>query len=440
MPPIPKKGQIIHGYRILEHLNKGAMANAFAAADTHNGYLKVFFKAYISPTPALDWYHDYVDYVEEINKRLEHPTVRQFCVKTTDQFQEAPSPKSPNKFFFQVFEFIEGGHDLESLMEKAKKKPELMPWEIRLTMAKVFLAGLKNLHAVKIVHADLKPANIQMLPDSSTKIGFKPRLIDMDFSLMDDQLAPWDGKVGYVGTPGYYSPEHLKKAPGKNIPRLYSDMFTCGIILCELLAGKHPFAGKYEDIEEYKRLVETGDHHFSSSALELMGKVNDSDEKTAILADTILACLSPEPSKRPTAEMLHKALLGRLEEGATIHSATESKPESGDAGKIPAPAATTPGVMIKGDIGQVRYGVTGVVGRSNLGSVSSDAQYASHDQFKLTFEGGEWQISPCPDATNHTLVNGSILEEAQTLSGETAVMLQSRSSDRTAMPLTLTMQ
>jgi serine/threonine protein kinase len=70
----------------------------------------------------------------------------------------------------------------------------------------------------------------------------------MDFSVLVDRRAPWHGYQGYVGSDNYRSPEHITRGA---VPGLASDVFTCGLMLHELLAGVHPYW--QEDQAEYAR-------------------------------------------------------------------------------------------------------------------------------------------------------------------------------------------
>jgi serine/threonine protein kinase len=100
------------------------------------------------------------------------------------------------------------------------------------------LAGINAIHRAGVIHTDLKPENFYLLPDPAMAVKYKLRVIDMDFSLLEGKQAPWHGHEGYVGTPGYLSPEHLA---GK-VPVKASDVFTLGLILGQVLGGGHPAA------------------------------------------------------------------------------------------------------------------------------------------------------------------------------------------------------
>ena len=64
--------------------------------------------------------------------------------------------------------------------------------------------------------------------------------------MLTDEQAPWHGHQGYVGSDNYRSPEHFTAGA---VPGAASDVFTCGLILYQLLAGQHPYWS--EDQGEY---------------------------------------------------------------------------------------------------------------------------------------------------------------------------------------------
>src|SRR5262249_5458802 len=104
--------------------------------------------------------------------------------------------------------------------------------------------ALEEAHAKPFVHRDLKPANVMLTPQGRIKVmdfGLAKRLAsgelkDIGAALTADDL-PLTAEGAVAGTPEYMSPEQVRGAPLD--PR--SDLFSFGIILCELLTGKHPF-------------------------------------------------------------------------------------------------------------------------------------------------------------------------------------------------------
>ncbi len=93
--------------------------------------------------------------------------------------------------------------------------------------------GLAHAHERGVLHRDLKPANV-LLTDEG-----QPMLLD--FNLAEDVKAPGEaGRVG--GTLPYMAPEHLAAYQGRPVDvDARSDIYALGVILYELLTGRHPF-------------------------------------------------------------------------------------------------------------------------------------------------------------------------------------------------------
>ena len=182
MPIVPRSGDRVksprHRYTLLKLLNKGACANAFSATDEHGE--KVFLKAYTSPTTLKPWYDDYLRYEIELNRRLgAEPVLAQQSVRATDVFSatfEHDGRPTRNPNVFQVFPFVSGNRNLGDLIDGGDGGRPLRGPE-RLMVATIFLAALARLHAAKIVHADLKPENVQMVRlGSGRELLFRPLL------------------------------------------------------------------------------------------------------------------------------------------------------------------------------------------------------------------------------------------------------------------------
>src|SRR6185436_3880988 len=128
------------------------------------------------------------------------------------------------------------GVDLETLVRSG----EALLLEEKLEIMVQVLRGLQFAHDHGIIHRDVKPSNIRLLEDGSAKI--------MDFG-----IAKLGGtgvtKTGMmVGTIHYMSPEQIRGRPldGR------SDVFSVGVILFELLAGRRPFLGDSPTAVLYK--------------------------------------------------------------------------------------------------------------------------------------------------------------------------------------------
>uniref|UniRef100_A0A674N156 calcium/calmodulin-dependent protein kinase n=1 Tax=Takifugu rubripes TaxID=31033 RepID=A0A674N156_TAKRU len=143
------------------------------------------------------------------------------------------------------------------------------------------LESVHHCHVNGIVHRDLKPENLLL---ASKLKGAAVKLADFGLAIevQGDQQA-W---FGFAGTPGYLSPEVLRKDPyGKPV-----DMWACGVILYILLVGYPPFWD--EDQHRLYQQIKAGAYDFPSP---------EWDTVTPEAKDLINKMLTINPSKRITA-------------------------------------------------------------------------------------------------------------------------------------------
>lgn len=126
-----------------------------------------------------------------------------------------------------AMEFLEG----QTLRDVIKMRGAL-PVKETVDIALQLCDALSYAHAHNIVHRDVKPENVQILPGGHVKLT--------DFGIariMSEPSITADGQV--FGTPSYMSPEQVS---GKQIDGR-SDVFSLGVLLYEMLSGQKPFAG-----------------------------------------------------------------------------------------------------------------------------------------------------------------------------------------------------
>lgn len=391
----------IDTYVVEAVLSQGAFAHAAKATSTSKPGTSVFLKRYFSPTPALRWYAGFVEHQQELKRRITSTdAVRQYCYGFIDFFEgmEGRSKKT----FHQVFEFIDNGKALTKFIEELQPLGPTTHWEQRVRFARVMMMGITALHAQKIVHTDLKPDNLLLIPNVHAPGEYHLKIIDLDWAIFSDQQAPWhgdDSHGGYVGTPMYMSPEHVQG----QVPDERSDVFTCALMLAELLGGGHPFA----KVSNYPKAIKRGDFEPFRLAQDVP-KVGNS----SYLEDIVNRALNPVAAKRPTATDLRDALFGRGKAGESTVPPSRVDPK-------PKPEPPTPPITLpSSDVVELafegrtvlRMGIDTTVGRALLKPISPDAQFASDEQFRIhRSTSKEWMVSPIAGAQNETMINGARL-------------------------------
>ena len=223
-------GQTISHYKITGKLGEGGMGVVYKAEDTS-----------LERPVALKFLAPHLVSDEEVRKRFEreakaaaalnHPNV---C--TVHEIAEA------NGRTFIAMAFIEG----DSLEAKIEAGP--LKLKDALDIAIQTAQGLQAAHEKKIVHRDIKPANLMV-----TGSGAKQHVTIMDFGLA--QLADRSKltKSGMtLGTPIYMSPEQAQGEPSDR----RTDIWSLGVVLYEMVVGRAPFRGDYEQAVVYSILNE----------------------------------------------------------------------------------------------------------------------------------------------------------------------------------------
>jgi serine/threonine protein kinase len=211
-------GQTISHYRIEKRLGGGGMGVVYRAQDLR---LDRFVALKFLP-PATD------DDDERIKRlivearaasALDHPNI---C--TIHQID-----RTDDGHWFIVMAYYNG----ETLKKRIERGPMAIP-EV-LDFGSQIMSGLVKAHKEGIVHRDLKPANLMVTNENVVKI------VDFGLAQLREQTkltAPGTR----LGTPAYMSPE---QAQGQALDHR-TDIWSLGIVLYEMLAGRAPFKGEYE--------------------------------------------------------------------------------------------------------------------------------------------------------------------------------------------------
>jgi serine/threonine-protein kinase len=142
---------------------------------------------------------------------------------------------------FLVMELVDG----ETLADRLRRGA--LPVEDTLQIALQIADALESAHEKSIVHRDLKPANVKITPDEKVKVldfGLAKAVeTERSASSMSDSptLSMMASQAGIIlGTAAYMSPEQAKGFPADH----RSDVFSFGVVLYEMLAGRQPFQGE----------------------------------------------------------------------------------------------------------------------------------------------------------------------------------------------------
>lgn len=203
----------IPGYRIDKEIGKGGMATVYLAVQEsldRSVVLKVLDK--VQKTTAEDMTQRFID-EGRIIASLHHPNI-------VTIFDIGLSGEE----LYISMEYVQGG-DLKKRMES-----HVSP-DIALDIVAKVGSALASAHSHKVIHRDVKPANILFRDDST------PLLTDFGIAKQTDDDKDLTSTGIFLGSPNYVSPE---QADGKRVDGR-SDIYSLGCIFYEMLTGYKPY-------------------------------------------------------------------------------------------------------------------------------------------------------------------------------------------------------
>lgn len=256
-------GRTVSHYSILEKLGEGGMGTIYKARDQR-----------LDRLVALKFLPPYFSAKQELKARfileakaaaaLDHANI---C--TVYEIGEAPDGQ-----LFIAMPCYEG----ETLKDKIERGP--LDIDEAIAYALQIADGLAHAQAAGIVHRDIKPANLFVTNPGQIKI------LDFGVAKVVDVNLTSAGML--VGTIAYMSPE---QASGKT-QDYRTDMWSLGVVLYEMLTGRHPFAGESGAVSLY-----AVQHEEPERVTKMRPEIS------AVLDSAIARLLAKEPSQRyPTFE------------------------------------------------------------------------------------------------------------------------------------------
>uniref|UniRef100_A0A8C0H965 calcium/calmodulin-dependent protein kinase n=1 Tax=Chelonoidis abingdonii TaxID=106734 RepID=A0A8C0H965_CHEAB len=250
-------------YQLFEELGKGAFSVVRRCVKIPTGQE---YAAKIINTKKLSARdHQKLEREARICRLLKHPNI----VRLHDSISE-------EGFHYLVFDLVTGGELFEDIVAR-----EYYSEADASHCIQQILESVNHCHLNGIVHRDLKPENLLLASKSK---GAAVKLADFGLAIeVQGEQQAW---FGFAGTPGYLSPEVLRKDPyGKPV-----DMWACGVILYILLVGYPPFWD--EDQHRLYQQIKAGAYDFPSP---------EWDTVTPEAKDLINKMLTINPAKRITA-------------------------------------------------------------------------------------------------------------------------------------------
>uniref|UniRef100_A0A8K9Y1R8 calcium/calmodulin-dependent protein kinase n=1 Tax=Oncorhynchus mykiss TaxID=8022 RepID=A0A8K9Y1R8_ONCMY len=182
---------------------------------------------------------------------------------------------------YLIFDLVTGGELFEDIVAR-----EYYSEADASHCIQQILEAVLHCHQMGVVHRDLKPENLLLASKSK---GAAVKLADFGLAIeVEGEQQAW---FGFAGTPGYLSPEVLRKDPyGKAV-----DLWACGVILYILLVGYPPFWD--EDQHRLYQQIKAGAYDFPSP---------EWDTVTPEAKDLINKMLTINPAKRITASEVLK--------------------------------------------------------------------------------------------------------------------------------------
>ena len=226
-------------YRVDEPIGRGGMASVYKGYDLTLGRV-VAIKILRRELANDNSFRTRFRLEAQAASRMSHPTI----VRVYDAGED--SEMSPDGTVqavpFIVMELVKG----DLLKDVIARGP--VPVEDALRYVDGILEALEYSHRAGVVHRDIKPGNVMVTPAGQVKV--------MDFGIaraVSDSSSTVAETTQILGTAAYFSPEQAKGEPVD----ARADVYSAGVVLYELLAGRQPFRGETPVAVAYQHVSET---------------------------------------------------------------------------------------------------------------------------------------------------------------------------------------
>lgn len=236
-----QKRLIANRYELGNLIGRGGMADVYEGIDARLGRTVAIklLKSDLANDPSFE---DRFRQEAQASARMAHPTI----VRVYDAGEDIELDSRGNqvKHPFIVMEYVRGKLLRDILHERR------LSIEESVNYASGVLTALEFSHKAGVIHRDIKSANIMITENDQVKV--------MDFGIaraISDSSATMANTVGIMGTAQYFSPEQAK---GENVDAR-TDLYSTGVLLYEMLAGRPPFKGESAVSIAYQHVSEAPD-------------------------------------------------------------------------------------------------------------------------------------------------------------------------------------
>ena len=305
--------QLSGRYEVHELIGRGGMADVYRGMDARLGRdvaIKVLKSTLNSDQVSRDRFRK-----EAMSaSKMAHPTiVRVF--DAGDEVDDTDGAPAGQTTPFIVMEYVEGKLLSEIIRRGAIDEAAA------LGIADGVLTALEFSHKEGIIHRDIKPANIMITRTGGVKV--------MDFGIatvMADQVGVGQAPSSILGTALYLSPEQAQGAEAT----AQSDLYSLGVVLYEMIAGRPPFQGESPVAVAYQHISE------EPAPLKLQNP-----QVTAGTAAIVMKLLDKDPAKRfSSATLVRKAMEALPPPNTSAGPAEPEKPAGTTPAEKPAGAPT----------------------------------------------------------------------------------------------------
>jgi eukaryotic-like serine/threonine-protein kinase len=279
-------GEVVGGYVLESILGQGGMGCVYLASHTRLGRkaaIKVLAPHFASDQLYVSRFFHEAKVVNEVH----HPNI----IEVIDFIEQV----SPRRVAY-VMELLRG----EPLSAVLKRRPLSLVQAVNASFQ--LATALEAVHALGVVHRDLKPDNIFIIASLESDLGQVPSVKILDFGVAKIATktgAPMTAEGTILGTPMYMAPEQISTSPVSS----GTDVYALGELFYEMLTGKHAF-----DTEDVSIVVKR----------KVMGEMPDLPIPNDVpvpnkIRNLVRDCLATKPEDRPVMSAVQQRLLDLLE-------------------------------------------------------------------------------------------------------------------------------